>query len=130
MNHKVKIITTTLLIISGVVVFYILYKNFNPGDSTYAPKCLSYTLLDIRCPGCGLQRAVHSILNGEIMRGIYFNPLIVLSIPYVVLLMILEVFKLKHKLPRLYTTLYGQKSIWILLIIIIVYTLMRNIFKF
>ena len=129
MSPKVKIIITTLLIISGVG-FYVLYKNIDPSDSIYVPKCISYTTFNIICPGCGVQRAVHSILNGEIIKGIYFNPLIVLSIPYVFLLLLMDIFKLKYKLPKLYQTLYGQKAIWILLIILVSYTILRNIFQF
>ena len=129
MSPKSKILITTLLITSGAVL-YILYKKFDPSDSVYAPKCISYTTFNIICPGCGVQRAAHSILNGEMMKGIYFNPLIVLSIPYVLLLILMELFKFKYKLPKLYLTLYGEKSIWIVLVILVVYTLLRNIFQF
>ena len=129
MSNKVKILTATLLIIGGVIA-YLLYKNIDPGASVYAPKCMSYSVFNFICPGCGVQRAIHAILNGEILEAIYFNPLIVLSAPYISLLVLMDIFKLKYKLPRLYETLYGQRAIWILIALLIVYSVLRNIFQF
>ena len=123
---KLKILATTLFIF-GVVLICLLYKNIDPGVSVYAPKCISYNLFNFICPGCGIQRAIHAILNGEIVKAIYFNPLIVLSIPYAFLLLLMAVFQLKYKLPKLYRILYGRKSIYILLLILIVYIFLRNI---
>lgn len=130
MNPKNKILITTLLMTICGVVIYLLYKYVDPSDNVFAPKCISYSMFNVVCPGCGTQRAIYSILNGEILRGIYFNPLIVLSVPYIFLLLVMDLFGLKARLPELYKTLYGQKSIWVVLIILTVYALLRNIFRF
>ena len=128
MSPKLKALTIIILLIIGGVVGCLLYKNIDPATSLYAPKCISYSLFNFICPGCGMQRAIHAILNGEILKAIYFNPLIVLSIPYILTLLVMDVFKLKCKLPKLYAILYGRKSIYVLLIILIVYVVLRNMY--
>lgn len=128
--YILKTIIITLLIILSVVMIYLLYKNIDPSSSIFLPKCLSYTIFGIRCPGCGTQRAIYSILNGDILRGVSFNPLIVISIPYLLILFFMDIFKFKYKFTRLYQILYGVKSIWVLLIVLTIYTILRNIFKF
>ena len=51
------------------------------------PKCSFKLLTGLSCPGCGLQRAVHALLNGEPMKAIQYNYFLVYSGPTVLLLM-------------------------------------------
>lgn len=124
-----KKITAVILVIC-VIVGYFLYKNIDPSSNVFAPKCLSYTILGFRCPGCGTQRAVFNILNGNIINGLSFNPLMILSVPYFSLLLIMQFSKVKQKFAKLYSVLYGFNSVWILIGVLIIYTLLRNIFNF
>lgn len=94
------------------------------------PKCLSYTLFGVKCPGCGTQRALHALFCGNFIEAISFNPLLVLSIPYMGAVILLEMKSVKAKHPKLHQTLLGEKAIWILLTLLVIYTLLRNIFDF
>lgn len=53
-----------------------------PTANAWYPKCMSYTLAGIHCPGCGMTRAVHAALNGRIGEALSQNVLVVLAVPY------------------------------------------------
>src|SRR5688572_14934440 len=53
-----------------------------PTAASFYPKCLSHLLLGIHCPGCGLTRTAHSLLNGRLAQAFAYNPLLVLLSPY------------------------------------------------
>jgi len=53
-----------------------------PTAASFYPKCVSYQLTGIHCPGCGLTRAAHSLLNGQLEQAIAYNPLLVIASPY------------------------------------------------
>ena len=45
-----------------------------PTAASFYPKCLSHQLLGIHCPGCGLTRAAHSLLNGRLAQAFAYEP--------------------------------------------------------
>ena len=65
-------VSTATLIIILIVTFYIIYIN----KFIKIPECAVYNTLGIYCPGCGATRAVYSLYNGEILKSIYYNPII------------------------------------------------------
>ena len=38
------------------------------------------------CPSCGSQRAIHALLNGDVVKAVKFNPFIFLIAPYLLIL--------------------------------------------
>lgn len=46
------------------------------------PPCPFYDLTGFLCPGCGTLRATHSLLQGNLVQALGFNPLLVLFLPY------------------------------------------------
>ena len=128
MRYKKYIIAIGLII--GAILFVLLYKNVDPIDACYMPKCLSYTIFGIRCPGCGTQRAIHAILAGDFKAALQFNPLIFASMLYIITTVILDMKSVKAKHPKLHNLFLGQKAISILLCVLLIYTILRNIFAF
>jgi hypothetical protein len=53
----------------------------SPADSPLYPKCQLRQLTGLHCPGCGLTRALHSGLNGDLIQMVAFNPLAVVVFP-------------------------------------------------
>lgn len=82
------IVATTAVIAILAVLYYI----FDPGTSHLAPKCPMKLLTGFDCPSCGIQRAFHSLLHGDIVQAILINPFIWLCLPYLVLVVYAAVF--------------------------------------
>jgi hypothetical protein len=106
-------------------------------------RCPFKFLTGLDCPGCGIQRAIQHLLNFEIGDAIRENALLVFAIPYILLLIFLEVLgrnvagsdlqsvpKKWHRLQigasELRAILHSPKAIWIVVLIIIFWWVFRN----
>ena len=52
-----------------------IYHN-DPSDTTSGvpfPKCLFFSLTGLQCPGCGSQRALHSLLHLDLVAALRYN---------------------------------------------------------
>lgn len=110
-----------LLIVLGVVYFI-----FNPSNVALFPQCPFLVLTGFRCPGCGSQRAIHSLLHLDIIQAFSYNALLVSSIPIVMILAYAEMIRTKK--PQLYRKIHRPIFIWIYLGIVILWGIGRNIF--
>lgn len=117
-------------IIVGVVLaaLAIIYFTYNPSESELFPKCPFYLLTGLKCPGCGSQRAIHYLFNGNIGSAFLVHPLLVLAIPYLLLAVYFEYLGGKRKYPTMRKRLFGVKAIIIILVIVLGYWILRNIF--
>jgi hypothetical protein len=66
----------------GLAVLYAA----DPATDARFPPCPFHYCTGLYCPGCGSLRALHSLLHGHLLAAWHFNPLMVLSIPFLALL--------------------------------------------
>jgi hypothetical protein len=59
---------------------------FDPVETHFSPICPFYVLTGLYCPGCGSTRAVYQLLHGNLLGALSMNPLMVVSLPILVLL--------------------------------------------
>ena len=102
-----------------------MYYYYNPEQYQLFPKCPFLLLTGYKCPGCGSQRAIHSILHFEIVKALKYNMLLVFSIPYIGLLVYMECCK-KNTL-KLYMLIHDPKIAIGYLFIIVLWWIFRNI---
>lgn len=69
-----------LLALAGALV---LYREVDPTSTALFPKCLFLDLTSLYCPGCGAQRALHALLNGDLVAAIGFNAMLMIAGPVV-----------------------------------------------
>ena len=117
------------IIFAGVgitaVCLFILYFFAEPSSGLY-PRCAFKMLTGLSCPGCGSQRAVHAILEGDFKGAFAFNALFMIEIP---LLGLLAFSRLSgERFPRLRRVLSDHFFILLILATIIIWTIVRNIF--
>lgn len=128
-NKKRRIIK---LLITGsiglgilLVLVYLVINKY-----IYIP-CLFHQITGWYCPGCGITRAVVSLINGDIIRSTQFN--ILLPILLVLGIYYLIVFSYRYiktgEMLKL-TEFYPRKIILVLLIIALGYGVLRNITGF
>lgn len=104
-----------------------VFFAFNPGTTALFPKCPFLMLTGFRCPGCGSQRAVHSLLHLDIAQAFSYNALLVLSLPILLLLGYAELARKKN--PLFYRKIHRPVFIWSYFVIAVAWGICRNIFN-
>jgi len=117
MPGKDKALTTAFFITSAIVVV-ILYSGLLP-HILPLPKCPLYSLAGLHCPGCGSQRALGSLLRGDLM-GVFSAH--VLFIPGLILCVFLYLTRKKD-----WAWQRNTKFTFGVLIVLIVFFILRNI---
>jgi hypothetical protein len=111
-----------------IVMMAMVYRIFNPIHSVFFPKCPFLLLTGLKCPGCGSQRAIHYLLNFDILKAINENVLLVLSIPYLLAGIVFESLLVpSDKMLKWRKRLFGQRAIIVIIVIVMVFWIFRNI---
>ena len=98
-----------------VVAILTVYYLFDPGDCVFFPQCILYRLTGIKCLACGMQRAVHNLLNGDIIAAVHHNAFLVFVAPILICCSFVS---------RI------EKSVWFwycIVIIVMIYVISRNL---
>jgi hypothetical protein len=119
-----KILNIGLLIVFiGIAVFFYF---LNPVEHQIFPRCAFNSLTGYYCPGCGSQRAIHSLLHlhfsGVIGNNFLFLPAVLLLAYHYLRLPLNKIFK--WSLPNIF---YFKKTPWIILAVILVFWVLRNL---
>lgn len=119
-----KIINLGLLlaIIGVAVLFFIL----DPNKTAIFPRCLFHTFTGGYCPGCGSQRALHSLLHFDIAGVVRYN---FLFLPAALVIFYHYLHPLLNRIFkwRLPNVLYMKNTPWVILVIVIVFWIVRNL---
>ncbi len=82
MNRTAIITIGAILVVAAASFYY----RVNPSDTVWCPKCLIYVTTGYKCPSCGVQRCLHSLLHGEFAAAVRYNYFLCVAIPYAALL--------------------------------------------
>ena len=109
------------IIAAGVILllyFFVEPKNGN------LPKCFFHELTGLFCPGCGVQRSFHALLNGHILTAIDYNLMFILLLPLIIY------FILAFTLGKKYSPssfIYKPAFSFTVLIVVVSFWILRNI---
>jgi hypothetical protein len=99
---------------------------FDPAKSNLLPVCPLYGLTGFACPGCGLTRGFHSLLNGDIIPAIDFNALIpVWAVIFSWVFFSLALTAIRGKGLPMWPTY--PKFLWVFLIVLMGFGVLRNV---
>ena len=121
-SRKLYIIGS-IVIVTLVLVFLSLV---DPTTSVFAPKCMFRYLTGYDCPACGIQRALHALLNGDIATAIRYNYFLLISIPYFIAVAITTFCKADSIVKMRYYVQH-PRVVRVILILIIIWWIVRNI---
>ena len=79
LSPRAAYVGLALLGVVGLAVLYVVDPR-NPG---VFPVCPFLSLTGYHCPGCGTLRAIHQLLHGDILSAMGYNPLTLLSLPFI-----------------------------------------------
>lgn len=103
------IVLAVLLMCIGAVYFY----RHDPTTVTWYPKCTTYQLTGLLCPGCGITRAAYHAIHGDIIRSVQCNMLAYLTVIWFAIL----IYSKKYTFHLSITYAF----------IVIAYTVLRNL---
>jgi hypothetical protein len=118
-NRYIKF--SILFIAAGAILllyFFIEPKNGN------LPKCFFHELTGLYCPGCGVQRSFHALLNGHILTAIDYNLLFILFLPMIIYFILVFALGKKHS-----SSSFIYKPVFSMMVVIVVisFWIFRNI---
>ncbi len=112
----------------ALAALVVVYQLFDPAKTDYFPKCPFKYFTGLDCPGCGSQRAVHNLLNFNILGAFNANGLLVISIPYILTGFLFDVWPNNSpSFLRWRKRLFGTTAIWLIFSIVVLFWIGRNI---
>ncbi len=118
--------TIQIGVVIVVAALAALFYFLNPAEQQLFPKCIFYSTTGYHCPGCGSQRAIHSLLHlnfaGVISNNALFIPALLLLIYHYSRPLLNKLFH--SKLPNIF---YFKSTPWIILAIVILFWILRNL---
>ena len=112
-----------LIISVGVIVYYV----FDPSTHQLFPKCIFLSITGYKCIGCGMQRAIHSLLHGDLLQAIGYNAFFVSCLPVIALFLISALSR--NRLQRLYGFLSSTPFIIGWVCVAFSWWVLRNVFS-
>ncbi len=122
-KKKIILIVATM---AAVIAAGCIYSYWNPAEHNWFPRCPILMTTGLKCPGCGSQRMVHALLNGHIAEAFRYNALLTLLMPLILALVVVE--PMRNRFPRIYMALNAQWLIVTVMILMGLWTILRNIF--
>lgn len=80
-HTKLAVRLTALLLLGAAATTLIVLGRGHPDDLAVTPLCPWYAATGLRCTGCGMTRALHFLLQAQVIEALRLNPLIVLIPP-------------------------------------------------
>ena len=114
------------LFICGIAFLAVIYFNIDPAASYLVPKCPFHYLTGLDCPACGVQRAVHALLHGDIVTALRYNYFLAISIPYFVAVLV-TTFDRGRRMQAARHYIQHPTVVLIFLALTIVWWVVRNI---
>ncbi len=103
-----------------------LYFIFDPSAFSFFPKCPLHATTGIYCPGCGSQRALHSLLHLNIMGTIGHNLLFLPGLALVAHHYFLRFKEIRDGKQRK-LLLNHPRAPWIILTVVLTFWVLRNL---
>ncbi|MDD2961096.1 MAG: DUF2752 domain-containing protein [Muribaculaceae bacterium] len=119
-----QILILICLLIAGIFII-LFYYFFNPAESNFMPRCIFHELTGYKCMGCGVQRALYHTLHGNFYEAVKMNFGLLVSIPVIFLYLFSEYNRVRFS--RLFFALHSMPAIIALIILVVAWTVIRNI---
>ncbi len=105
------------LVVPAVFVLYAV----DPAQHMVTPPYPYKFLTGLACPGCGLTRCIHAVLQGEVALAFGFNPWIFVALPAAAAFAVLPRVTGEARAVRLRTALA-----WVMLAVTLIFWAWRN----
>jgi len=123
-SKKLIKIALIVILLGG---FFFIYKYNNPSNnSLFVPCPIEYTT-GYHCPGCGSQRAIHQLLNFNIMGALRLNSFMVLSLPIIIYGLGITIWNFIFETRYRFNLFYSKVFIYGYFGLAVIYWVLRNL---
>lgn len=98
-----------------------------PGGLAWWPGCVFRKTTGLLCVGCGMTRATHAALHGDLVAAFRFNPLGVLLLPLALLALSIELAAWVRGRGERWRLRVGARGAVALAVLVIAYWILRNL---
>lgn len=119
---NIRILKISILILAAGAAL-LLYFFVEPKNGIL-PKCFFHELTGLYCPGCGVQRSFHALLNGHILTAIDYNLLFILFLPFIIYFIFAFAWGKKHSSSNF---IYKPAFSFPVVIVVVSFWVLRNI---
>ncbi len=119
-----KVAAAVAVSLSTAILIAALYA-FEPSAGSLFPKCIFHQLTGLNCPGCGLQRAIHALMHGQVAEAVRYNA--ILPVMAVFAATYAAVHTLRRRWPRLDQAITSGNAALLIVAIILAWWILRNI---
>ena len=98
---------------------------FDPRQYHFYPICFLHQTTGLLCPGCGALRAAHQLLHGHLAAAFRLNPMLVVSVPF--LLWLAVRFGRQTVLRQPLSPGVRPFWLWLMLAAVLVVSVLRNL---
>ncbi len=113
-------------VIAGIALIAVYLYFYDPTTSP-ALKCPIKLLTGLDCPSCGIQRAAHALLHGDISQAVRYNYFLVLAVPFAAMYVIHGYLLSGKTRDRLGRILYSRGVLLGYVTVFIAWFVARNI---
>ena len=112
-----------LVVFAGLAV---LFFDLDPAKHNIFPRCLFNSVTGYYCPGCGSQRAIHSLLHFDIAGVVSYN---ILFIPAFLLIIYHYLHPVLNRFFewKLHNIFYFKSTPWIIFGFVLAFWILRNL---
>lgn len=105
-----------------------VYYFVNPLNEMFPLHCIWKDLTGTECPSCGTQRALHSIMHGEIMKALRYNCFFVISVPYAAVVVLCSWYNYKNIFGKIKLIVFDSLVLKIYTLLYFLWWIIRNVF--
>lgn len=110
-HGKLVVATAVAASVTGVGAWLLYRFDPNTAGSPFLP-CLFHEFTGLYCPGCGITRALHALVHGDVGQMLAMNPLLPLLL-FALPVLALQGWGYRVPLPRTLLRMLSSPVLWI-----------------
>jgi len=81
-SRTVPLVVLAATVVPAGITALVLFC-FDPNRYHFYPLCFFHRATGLLCAGCGSLRALHQLLHGHLVTAFRYNPLLIVSLPFI-----------------------------------------------